>query len=228
MKLSRILAAILITASAALAQSPQNWFPGEIEALGQNASSRTEFSLDHNMVVLASKADQDDESLRRVIAGVDGISVHRFRFPAQGMYDPRILNAVRQDYQRAGWQHIADAHDKYGYPQATDLWLHFDHNTIRNIAVMFTGRDTVNFVSVSGSISPVDLMHLAGHFGIPRMEGGVVVSSSRTAPYGSAPPPNAAGPPPTENGQDNAPPQRDDDYRHPNPAPGANSSEQRP
>jgi len=30
-------------------------------------------------------------------------------------------------------------------------------------------------VEVSGSISPLDLMHLAGHFGIPRIEGGVVV-----------------------------------------------------
>jgi hypothetical protein len=161
---------------------------------------------------------------------VDGISVHRFHFQGQGMYDPQILNAVRQDYNRAGWQHIADAHDKYGYPQATDLWLHFEHNTIRNIAVMFTGRDTVNFVSVSGSISPIDLLHLAGHFGIPRMEGGVVVPSSSGGPYGNVPPPNASRPAPPDNDRDNAPPQQDqdDDYRHANPAPNGNSSVQRP
>jgi Domain of unknown function (DUF4252) len=223
-RLSRILLPLLITASAALAQSQsqsqplppqqnwvqQNWFPQEIESLGQNASSRTEFSLDHNMVVLASKMDQDDDSLRRVIAGVDGVSVHRFKFQGTGMYDPQILNAVRQDYRAAGWQHLADAHQKYGYPQGADLWLHFDHNTIRNIAFLVTRADQVALVSVSGSISPVDLLHLAGHFGIPRMEGGVVIPAPGAGPA----PPDASVPPPPA---DNRPATPDDDYRHDNP-----------
>jgi len=193
-KLSRVLLAFVISmgASAAIAGSQaqsaqvssappqavqQNWFPMAIEGLGQNASSRTEFTLDHNMVVLASKADQGDDSLRRVIAGVDGISVHRFKFQGTGMYDPQVLNAVRHEYNKAGWQHISDAHDKYGYPSGTDLWIHLEHNTIRNIAFLITRADQVAFVSVSGSISPVDLLHLAGHFGIPRIEGGVVIQT---------------------------------------------------
>jgi hypothetical protein len=89
--------------SSAPPQAVQNWFPMAIEGLGQNASSRTEFTLDHNMVVLASKADPGDESLRRVIAGVDGISVHRFKFQGTGIYDPQVLNAVRHEYNEAGW-----------------------------------------------------------------------------------------------------------------------------
>ena len=192
MKLSRILLAFVIgtSASAAIAQSqtqsapvnsapPQalqkNWFPMAIEDLGQNASSRTEFTLDHDMVVLASKLDQGDDSLRRVIAGVDGISVHRFKFQSSGMYDPQVLNAVRHQYNDAGWQHISDAHDKYGYPNGTDLWIHLDHLIIRNIAFLITRPDQVAFVSVSGSISPLDLLHLAGHFGIPKIEGGAEI-----------------------------------------------------
>jgi hypothetical protein len=224
-RLSCILLSVVFTASAALAQNQpqapppqqnwiqQNWFPQEVENLGQNASSRTEFSLDHNMVVLASKVDQDDDSLRRVIAGVDGISVHRFKFQGPGMYDPQILNAVRQDYRAAGWHHLADAHQKYGYPQGTDLWLHFDHNTIRNIAFLVTRADQVALVSVSGSISPVDLLHLAGHFGIPRMEGGVAIPSPGAA-NAPPPPPDASEPPPSNN----APPPAED-YRHESPTP---------
>jgi hypothetical protein len=222
-KLSLILLSVVFTASAVLAQNQaqprplppqqnwvqQNWFPQEIESLGQNASSRTEFSLDHNMVVLASKMDQDDDSLRRVIAGVDGISVHRFKFQGNGMYDPQVLNAVRQDYRAAGWQHLADAHHKYGYPQGTDLWLHFDHNTIRNVAFLFTGPNQVAFVSVSGSISPIDLLHLAGHFGIPRIQGGVVVQEQGAGPVA----PDASARPPV----DNRSAQPDEDYRYENP-----------
>ncbi len=198
MRLSAILLLILVTTSL-LAQSPQqNWVPQAIESLGQNASSRTEFTLDHSMLVLAAKADQDDEGLRRVIAGVDGISVHRFRFQTAGMYDPGILNSVRQQYRGGGWQHIAAAHDKSGGPGATDLWLHFENNVIRNVAVLFAGRDQVNFVAVSGSISPIDLMHLGGHFGIPKINGGVVVPAPGSA---SAPPPGNAPPPPGAEGR---------------------------
>lgn len=219
-RLSAILLAALFVASTGLAQNPaqppaqapqqdgvaENWFPQDIESLGANASSRTEFSLDHNMVVLASKLDQDDDSLRRVIAGVNGISVHRYKFQGPGTYDPQLLNTIRAGYNQAGWQHLTDVHQKYGYPRGTDLWLHLVHNTIRNIAFLITRPDQVAFVSVSGSISPIDLLHLAGHFGIPRIQGGVLVQDPGAGPY----PPHASTPPPADTG----PAPRDDDNRH--------------
>jgi hypothetical protein len=174
---SMFLAVITISASAlAQTQPPQpDWTPQGIEALGQNASSRTEFTLDHSMLVLASMLDQDDEDLRRVIAGVNGVSVHSYRFPRPGMYDPDLLSAVRQQYHAAGWKHMVSNHDKNGGPGATDLWIHFENNAISNIAVLFAGQNQLNFIAVSGSISPIDLLHLGGHFGIPKIEGGVLV-----------------------------------------------------
>lgn len=197
MRLFRLIAPVLLVASVAMAQAPPprlNWYPQEIESLGQGATSRTEFSLDRSMLVLASKADDSDDSLRRVIAGIDGISIHRFHYPGEAMYDPAILSAVRHEYNEAGWQHVGNAHDKYGYPSGADVWIHLEHNTIRNIAVLFTGANQVNFISVSGSISPIDLLHLGGHFGIPRMAGGVAVAR----PYDSTP---VAPPPPNDSDQ---------------------------
>ena len=184
MRLSRLLLLTLICSSvAALAQvqaqsapGPQpDWTPQAISALGQNATSRTEFTLDHSMLVLASKADQDDDDLQRVIAGVNGVSVHSFRFSRPGLYDPELLSAVRQQYRAAGWKHMVGNHDKNGGPGATDLWVRFENNAVSNIAVLFAGEGHVNFIAVSGSISPMDLLHLGGHFGIPKIEGGVVV-----------------------------------------------------
>jgi hypothetical protein len=177
-RLSRIvfLSFIGISTSLTLAQAaPQDWVPEALHSLGQNASSRTEFALDHSMLVLASKLDQDDQDLRRVIAGVDGVSVHEFRFRGQATYDPETLNAVRQQYHAAGWKRLANPHEKNGQLTATELWLHFENNAIRNVAVLHAGLNQIDFVEVSGSISPLDLMHLAGHFGIPKIEGGVAV-----------------------------------------------------
>src|SRR5713226_8288408 len=176
MKLSLIALLALITSCTTLAQTQQqDWTPQGIAALGQNASSRTEFTLDHSMLVMASKLDQDDEDLRRVIAGVDGVSVHSFRFRTPATYDPEILGSVRQQYHAAGWKHMVSTHDKNGGSGATDLWVHFENNAISKIAVLFAGQNQLNFIAVSGSISPLDLLHLGGHFGIPKIEGGVVV-----------------------------------------------------
>ncbi|HWY54354.1 MAG TPA: DUF4252 domain-containing protein [Terriglobales bacterium] len=177
MRLSRIAFLLLIaTCFTTLSHAQQqDWLPQGIESLGQNASSRTEFTLDHSMLVFASKLDQDNEDLRRVVAGVNGISVHSFRFPKSGMYDSGILSSVRQQFHEAGWQHMVSTHDKDGGPGATDLWIRFENKVIRNVAVLFAGQNQLNFIAVSGSISPLDLFHLGGHFGIPKIEGGVVV-----------------------------------------------------
>jgi hypothetical protein len=182
MRLSRIIFLALITTSfTTLAKAQQqDWIPQGIESLGQNASSRTEFTLDHSMLVFASKLDQDDEDLRRVIAGVNGVSVHSYRFRKPGMYDSEILSSVRQQYHAAGWKHMVSTHEKDDGSGATDLWIRFDNKAIRNIAVLFAGQNQLNFIAVSGSISPLDLFHLGGHFGIPKIEGGAVVPVPRS------------------------------------------------
>lgn len=178
MKLLRISVPFLLLSCVSLAfaqPQPQDWTPQAIQDLSQSASSHTDFTFDHSMLVLASKMDQDDDNMRRIVAGVDGVSVHRFRFQNGASYDPAILNAVQQQYHAAGYEHLEGAHNKAGGPGETDLWFRFDNNAIRRMAFLVVGADHINFVTVSGSISPIDLLHLAGHFGIPPIEGGIKI-----------------------------------------------------
>jgi hypothetical protein len=182
MRLSRIVFVVLIAISAAKlteAQQPHEWIPQGIEALRQSASSKTEFTLDHSMLVFASKLDPDNEDLRRVIAGVNGVSVHSYHFPGPWMYDPEALNSVKEEYHAAGWKQVVNNHEKDGGPGVTDLWIRLENNAISNVAILLARSNEVNFIVVSGSISPLDLSHLGGHFGIPKIEGGVVVPNER-------------------------------------------------
>ena len=64
------------------------------------------------MLILASKLDPDNEDLRRVIAGISGISVHNYRYPKPGMYDPQVLDSVNEEYRAAGWKRLMDRRDK--------------------------------------------------------------------------------------------------------------------
>ena len=178
MKFHRILVAVLAVASAATfarAQQPREFVPQGMEALRQKASSKTEFALDHSMLVFASKLDSDNDDLRRVIAGVSSVSVHSYRFHGAAMYDPEVLESVKQEYKAEGWKHLGDSHEHGGRPGATDVWVHLDNNAISNIAILVARANDVTLVEVSGSISPVDLLHLGGHFGIPKIEGGLTV-----------------------------------------------------
>jgi uncharacterized protein DUF4252 len=184
MRLSRLVLVVLLAISAAqLGQAQtQSWIPQGIEGLRQSASSKTEFALDHSMLVFASKLDPDNEDLRRVIAGVNGVSVHSFHFPRPWMYDPDALGSVNEEYHAAGWKQLVNQHEKDGGPGVTDVWMRFENNAISNIAILAARANEVNFVVVSGSISPLDLSHLGGHFGIPKIEGGVLVPNTKRLP----------------------------------------------
>jgi hypothetical protein len=185
MKVSRIVFVLLIafsTAKLSAAQLQREWVPQGVEALRQSASSKTEFTLDHSMLVFASKLDSDNEDLRRVIAGVSGVSFHSYRFRTPGTYDPDALSSVKQEYQTAGWKQVVNKHEKDGGPGVTELWLHFENKAISNVAILVARSNEVNFILVSGSVSPLDLSHLGGHFGIPKIEGGVLVPNTQRSP----------------------------------------------
>ncbi len=182
MRMIRTALAILIAlpcAKLTLAQQAYEVIPHGVDALRQIASSKTEFSLDHSMLVFAAKLDSDNDDLRRVIAGVSGLSVHRYRFPQPWAYDQDSLRSVQDQYHAQGWKRVVNNHDKDGLPGETELWVRFDHNAITNVAILLARSREVTFVEVAGSISPMDLSHLGGHFGIPKIEGGVEVPASR-------------------------------------------------
>ncbi len=185
MRLSRIAFVVLIAIFAAQlteAQQQRESIPRGLAALRQSASSKTEFTLDHSMLVFAAKMDPDNADLQRVIAGVSGVSVHTYHFPGAWTYDAQALSSVKEEYHAAGWKQLMNNHEKDGSPGTTDLWIRLENNAISNVAVLLARSNEVTFILVSGSISPLDLSHLGGHFGIPKMEGGVVVPNTGQRP----------------------------------------------
>ncbi len=188
MKLSRVFFLVLIAVASTTflkaqpqgppAPSQREFVPRGIDELRQGASSKTEFTLDHSMLILASKLDPNNEDLQRVIAGVSGISVHDFRYAMPGTFDPQAIDAVRDDYREAGWKQLMNKYEKNGGPGVTDLWVRLENNAISSVAILVAKSNEVDFFVVSGSISPMDLSHLGGHFGIPKIEGGVEVPNT--------------------------------------------------
>jgi hypothetical protein len=177
-----LLSWFAVAAAGLKAQESTEFIPHGIAVLQHSASSKTDFTLDHSMLVFAAKLEPNDDDLRRVVAGVSGVSVHRYRYPASWQYDSRVLKSVGDDYRAAGWKQVMSNQEKNGGSGVSDLWVRMQNNAISNVAMLLAKPGEVNFIVVSGSISPLDLSHLGGHFGIPKIEGGVVISNADRRP----------------------------------------------
>jgi hypothetical protein len=148
------------------------WIPQGMGALARTAAFHTDFTFDRAMLQLASGIWEGpgDPAVADAMSRLDGISVHSYHYAAPGMYDPRLLDGVRRQYTALGWQHLVTAHSR-STGGATDLWISFHNMRATGAVVLFQSPTNLNLIAFSGNLSPLDLLHLRGHFGIPRFPG---------------------------------------------------------
>lgn len=171
--------ALAVPCISARAQQSDDWIPRNMDAVAQRASFRTDFTFDRTMLALANNFI-DDEDTRRVVAKLNGISVHCYKFSIPGLYDPGSLEAVRQQYHDYGWKHLVTAHSNHDPDDLgrTDVWIRFEHANVEGAVVMLASPTSVNLIAINGTLSPLDLLHLRGHFGIPRFSGDHLVEQN--------------------------------------------------
>jgi hypothetical protein len=153
------------------------WTPPALEQLNAQATSKSSFTLDRTMLAAASSLLSDaDPETRQAIGKLDGVSVHLLRFGPAGAADPAEVEAVREAYHQRGWKHMVSTtgaggplHN--GANGTTDLWLTLDGVNVRGAVLLAETPRSLVLVTLKGDLSPIDLLHLRGHFGIPRFEG---------------------------------------------------------
>jgi hypothetical protein len=167
------------------------WIPQGMGALARTAAFHTDFTFDRAMLQLASGIWEapSDPGLAAAMSRLDGISVHSYHYAAPGMYDPRLLDAVKRQYTAMGWQHLVANHSR-STDGATDLWISFHNMRATGAVVLFQSPTNLNLIAFSGNLSPLDLLHLRGHFGIPRFEGDHFVPAPGPAARVTPPPPH--------------------------------------
>jgi len=173
------------TQPSSAAQGPVDleWVPPALTELRAQATSRSSFSLDRSMLsAVAGLMPDSDPETRQAIAKLDGVSVHLLRFGSENAVDPGAVDAIRQAYRLRGWKHLgsqsvaprrgaATGAAALARSQTSDVWLVMDGVNIRGGVVLVETPRSLTLVTVAGNVSPVDLLHLRGHFGIPRLDG---------------------------------------------------------
>lgn len=150
-----------------------DWTPPSLAQLSSEATVKSSFTLDRSMLGVASSLmPESDAETKEAIAKIDGVSVHSLRFGAAGIADEASVDAIRQAYHLRGWKHLVTTDTANKGPLhngTTDVWVVLDGVNVRGAVVLAETPKSLTLVTVAGNLSPVDLMHLRGHFGIPSL-----------------------------------------------------------
>jgi hypothetical protein len=147
--------------------------PPALQQLSAQATAKSSFTLDRSLIAAAAGLTGDmDADTKQAIGKLDGVSVHVLHFNDASLADPVLVGEVREAYRIPGWKHVVTTSDSVTIRDAlTDVWVVMDGINVRGAVVMVQSARSLTVATVAGNLSPLDLLHLRGHFGIPRFDG---------------------------------------------------------
>jgi len=178
-----VLAVAQVPAQAP-AQQPVPVPPGFSQSLNNLADqppTHMGFVLDRSMLQAArSMLQSGGMSPERAAAALSSISYDNYRYAHPAVYAPETMASIVAAYRSAGWKHLVDGHtipagDGQRRGPVTDLWLHFTGSDIDGLTVLARGSRDVNVIQIACDLRPLDLVHLGGHFGIPKVDPNAVM-----------------------------------------------------
>lgn len=160
---------------------PLDFVPPAMDNLGSQAVSKSSFSFDRSMLAAAVglMGGSMDDATRHAVANLEGLSVRMLRFNPDAPADPAQVDAIRQAYHLRGWKHVITTTAPIRDPISggpvqdgtTDVWIVIDGANIRGAVILVDSPQSLTLATIAGNLSPEDLLHLRGHFGIPKFEG---------------------------------------------------------
>lgn len=147
-----------------------------LSTLTDQPGTHTGFVFDRSMLQLAQNyLESNGMDASRAAAAISSIAVDSYHYPRAAFYTPEAMGLLISTYQAAGWKHLVNANQNpanTAQPQSpvTDLWLHFSGPKIDGVTVLSRAARDMNIVQLSCDLRPLDLLHLGGHFGIPKVD----------------------------------------------------------
>jgi hypothetical protein len=153
----------------------------DLNALADQAATHTGVVFDRSMMEIAQNVlEQGGLDPSRAATALSSISFDTYRYKEPAFYTPEVMEHILNSYRRAGWKHFVNgnqspANSAQPTSSILDVWLHFTGADIDHVTVLIRGTHEMSLVQVAGDLRPLDLLHLSGHFGIPRVDPNAVM-----------------------------------------------------
>jgi hypothetical protein len=178
-------AALCSIAPAAFGAGPDPQMPlgisDRLSTLADQPATHTGVTFDRSMMQMAQgMLQQGGLDADHAVAALTSISFDTYRYKEPAFYTPETMAGIIESFHRAGWKHLVNGNQAPGneaQPRTaiTDVWLHFSGADIDHVTVLVRGARDMNLVQVAGDLRPLDLIHLSGHFGIPKVDPNAVM-----------------------------------------------------
>jgi hypothetical protein len=184
LSLPLFLLATLLAPAALPAQSIVGLPPGvtaRLKELADQPATHTGLVFDRSMMQMAQGMLQEGGlDADRAAAALTSISFDSYRYKEPAFYTPETMAQIVGLYHRAGWKHLVNgnqttANEAQPHATITDLWLHFSGPNIDHVTVLIRNAKDMDLIQVAGDLRPLDLLHLGGHFGIPKVDPNAVM-----------------------------------------------------
>jgi hypothetical protein len=149
--------------------------------LADQPATHTGVVFDRSMMQVAqSMLQAGGLDAERAAAALNSISFDTYRYKEPAFYTPETMTSILDAYHRAGWKHLVNgnqtpANMAQPHSAITDVWLHFTGGDIDHVTVLVRAAHDMNLIQVAGDLRPLDLLHLSGHFGIPKIDPNAVM-----------------------------------------------------
>jgi hypothetical protein len=179
-----LLPALLSATLFAMAQPPAGT-PADLQSalmnLANQPASHTSFSFDRSELQVAQNLLLSGGlDANRAAAALTGISVDNYHYPRPAFYTPETMASIINGFHTAGWKHLVNANQTPAntaqpHSTVTDLWLHFNGPDITGVTVLTRAPSNMSVIQIACELRPLDLVHLSGHFGIPKVDPNAVM-----------------------------------------------------
>ena len=149
--------------------------------LADQPASHTAFTFDRSELQIAQNLlASGGLDANHAAAALTGISVDNYHYPHPAFYTPETMASIIAGYHAAGWKHLVNANQTPAntaqpHSTVTDLWLRFAGPDITGVTVLTRSPQNMSVVQVTCELRPLDLVHLSGHFGIPKIDPNAVM-----------------------------------------------------
>ncbi|HUA61566.1 MAG TPA: DUF4252 domain-containing protein [Verrucomicrobiae bacterium] len=168
----RIVPILLIAVLTPLA-AQEIKMPASLDKLAAKADETVDVTLDGPLLKLVGKflsSEGEDQPARKILSGLQSITVKSYEFSSEGQYDPADLEEIRAQVKAPAWSRIVGVRSKKDRENVDVYFKDGGNGNLGGIVVLCAEPRELTIVSVVGTIDPSQLASLGGQFGIPRFD----------------------------------------------------------